>query len=367
MKNNYFFILFILLFFLSCKREHSPVLQKIGVTTFNTGFFSFNFEHKGKLVYFGDLKTRKTIVAHSIESPQKQVLSINVDSISMNTGLDFCDFSVLSEDTLALLSCYVNIVTIVNSKGVVLYQKDYSDYLEEKQIRLPKSFNFTKEGLLFRSDYFGELDTITLVSFLSFNAQKIKDVPTFLIDRNIKSSDNNVEFFAPNFFNRLGDSTDYFLGTLNTKWIEGKLFFSTCYSDSIYQYSFENNKIKANSFECGIEKKSIPSTKITKANLINQLSTINENFRNYNQIRSFDYDSISEKYLVNIGHPWSDTDRIIDCTFVILNKDFSFYNEIFISGKEYNAGCFFFLNGELYVLNTDNGENNVSFTKFRIN
>ena len=244
---SFFFILLISCTSIDNRSEYS--WKKIEDITFETGFSTgdikfFNSNNR-EYIAFGELRTQLKIVIHEVGGPI--VKTIDLSNFMKNESVMRLDYSMISLDSIILLSIYKNRVYLVDDKGDVLHKKNYNSMTYKGQrieLWLPLYFNknsITCSSMATINDDFPTSPSLN--DWRDFGETK-KRFPYLFTDKNFFDDSIHKEMKYPNFKSQFTKRNDQALEPPLSCITDSLTILFSHYSDTLYIYTQQGELLK---------------------------------------------------------------------------------------------------------------------------
>jgi hypothetical protein len=366
MKN---FIIFILLNFtiLSCSSETKFSIKKTAELKFDIGFkpnhmFSgcLSNEKGEDFFYFGELTSAKKIKFFTDKGDS--LFTISLKNTLSEIG-EINDVYVISLDSIVLLTNYTNQLYLVNKKGTIIANKDLSYTIGNKKelySSIFHSFGMSKNNLLFRQSHLTDgVDSVTsnyqdLKNYYNIN----QTLPRFVEFRNVFSNKKLVvKEHLPNFLRKFCKENSFTFDFDYHALSKDRLFISSWYSDKIFIYNVEKQKIekelvvKINHGKIGSKPYQMNDSKYNFEAITKQ---VNQAGRFSAVINRFFYDEANNLLYVLVFHEQKDLNSEINgnarpWTLNVYNKNYDLVSSKTFDHKSYSMGLTICTKKGLYV------------------
>jgi len=219
--------------------KNSKTLRFVENMTFESGFLSGNVQIENFLneefVCFGDYKTHKKIIAHSLDSDKEY--SINLKKIA-DLGENILAYEIMNLDTVLVLSRYTNHLYCIDQHGHIWKSIDLSPYLdpygEFELMRSSTPFQFNDTTLIFSLGYLvtnlpeKDRENLTLYSKMRNKAPIL-----FKVD-NIFSDTLHTKLGLENLYTQFSKADRINIEGHHFEFDQKSISFYSAYSDSIY-------------------------------------------------------------------------------------------------------------------------------------
>lgn len=352
---NCIFIFFILSCNKASKKEPQITFTPIKEITFNVGYpvspkYTGTFKFKeNEYFYFGDVTTKKCINIFTFNGDQKWNIPLN--SV-INDGGEIDDVSIISPDTIIILTLYTNKLYFIDRKGNC-WKKLFLDSVIkpangdkfEYCSSIIQDFSLNKNSLILHCSWRANDKTIAPtqdLSYVKYFYDNVFKAPCFLKITNIFEDDITYKFGLNNFYSTMVDSPHVMDDARFYYHYENKLFCFSTFSNKILEIDADLLTIKKeviiNSSYTNIGCKPIP---INETTLYKIQDLVTATGRTDGAINRFLYDEYRKLFYVIVAHeikpelqkenkyvrPWS---------FIIYDTSFNKLKEFPFAAKSYN-------------------------------
>ena len=310
--------------------------------------FSPDFNIKSKLVNvkgedyicFYDFVTHKKIVAEGLSNGDK--LTINLSQVLEET-YKIAAFDLVSWDTIYVLADYSTKLFVINRQGEIINTIDFNPYLlKEGHFELmstPSEFIFNDTSMIFALEFRPEsLPEHLQDNLRAYDSAMYRSPRLFKVDNFYKDS-MVTHFGTRNLYCRFSAEDVLVYDTFNFRLINGDVFFTSWYTDSIYIIDPVSLKVK-NSIKIRSKYTGLIADHLTREVAQADNERFMYNIKSNGQIFNINYDQMSQHYFLSIIHKPKSLKEIPNWSFVILDSLFNQVDEIKMDSKKYRFNFF---------------------------
>jgi hypothetical protein len=345
-----------LLLLLACtSSKDKPSLVLKGEKTFLVGY-RVSHKHSGSFIadnqeffFFGDIITHKKISIFS--SQATKVLDIPLNDVLKRDMID--DFSIVSLDTILVLSEHTNHLFYINRTGAIWRFVDLNPYLEKADpanryfliSSMYQDFYMKKSAFLRCYLIWNEPDRKSRLDQYKSYFSKVNQGPFIVKIPNLFADSLNVIFGLNGLFGRFtktDEITDDFPFYYHT---DTRLFCFSSFNDSIYEVDPESLTVigahYVHSDQSDISRKPI---RINENNVNNYADVLKRTYYREGNINRFFYDKGTNMFYICAYHslkesaPNDQSSVNGKCSFILLDSSFSQLNEITLDASDFTPG-----------------------------
>lgn len=305
--------------------------------SFNTGFLSGNVQvekiNNDEYICFGDYRTYKKIVIHSMNSDKTHTIDL---SQITSLGEKIMAYEIINLDTVIVLCYHTNNLYFINQSGTIWEQLNLNPYIEQygsyELMRSSTPFQYNDTSLIFSLSYVDPNLQSSDVENLSGYINKTNTKPKLFKIDNIFSDTLVVSIGADNLYSQFTPKDHIAAEGNQFEFSENGIIFNSSYTDTLYKIDPYNFKIIARkkivSDYSNLFIQTVSVSKFTENSGI-----INENFKSDGQIREVIWDEKKQVYYCFTSH------KVIDektpMSIIILDAELNKVDEFKFDENKY--------------------------------